>query len=204
MRWEKPIQSPTRAAFRCFSMGHGGGRGRDQGAAAGRDTNQTERSWESRRRGVPLPAPTSTARSGFIGPETSMSVQAALRGRTSRSCSDECHAVSRPHAITTARSMERTHRWLERCLRWHDEHGPTEHGRLRDRAGRSRPRAASRVERGRSPPASCGRESRSADRFGREKAQDARGGRLDDRRARAHGAPTGPRHLPRESGRSTT
>jgi queuine tRNA-ribosyltransferase len=24
----------------------------------------------------------------------------------------------------TARSTERTHRWLERCLRWHAEHGP--------------------------------------------------------------------------------
>jgi queuine tRNA-ribosyltransferase len=26
----------------------------------------------------------------------------------------------------TARSTERTHRWLERCLRWHEQHGPTE------------------------------------------------------------------------------
>mgnify|MGYP006191039597 CR=1 FL=1 len=25
----------------------------------------------------------------------------------------------------TARSTERTHRWLDRCLAWHDEHGPT-------------------------------------------------------------------------------
>jgi queuine tRNA-ribosyltransferase len=36
---------------------------------------------------------------------------------------DECTPfhVSREY---TERSMERTHRWLERCLRWHAEHGP--------------------------------------------------------------------------------
>jgi queuine tRNA-ribosyltransferase len=36
---------------------------------------------------------------------------------------DECT----PFHVTreyTARSMERTHRWLERCLAWHAEHGP--------------------------------------------------------------------------------
>ena len=36
---------------------------------------------------------------------------------------DECTPfhVSREY---TARSTERTHRWLERCLRWHADHGP--------------------------------------------------------------------------------
>jgi queuine tRNA-ribosyltransferase len=58
----------------------------------------------------------------FIGPETSMSVQAAL-GSDIALVFDECTPfhVSRDY---TARSMERTHRWLERCLRWHAEHGP--------------------------------------------------------------------------------
>ena len=51
-----------------------------------------------------------------------MAVQAAL-GSDIALAFDECT----PFHVTreyTARSMERTHRWLERCLRWHDEHGP--------------------------------------------------------------------------------
>src|SRR5205807_4823683 len=60
----------------------------------------------------------------FLGPETSMAVQAAL-GSDIALVLDECTPfhVSRDY---TARSMERTHRWLERCLRWHDENGPPE------------------------------------------------------------------------------
>jgi queuine tRNA-ribosyltransferase len=51
-----------------------------------------------------------------------MSVQAAL-GSDIALVLDECTPfhVSRDY---TAKSMERTHRWLERCLRWHREHGP--------------------------------------------------------------------------------
>jgi queuine tRNA-ribosyltransferase len=51
-----------------------------------------------------------------------MSVQAAL-GSDIALVFDECT----PFHVTreyTARSMERTHRWLDRCLRWHAEHGP--------------------------------------------------------------------------------
>ena len=60
----------------------------------------------------------------FLGPETSMAVQAAL-GSDIALVFDECT----PFHVTrdyTARSMERTHRWLERCLTWHAEHGPRE------------------------------------------------------------------------------
>jgi queuine tRNA-ribosyltransferase len=58
----------------------------------------------------------------FLGPETSMAVQAAL-GSDIALVFDECTPfhVSRDY---TARSMERTHRWLERCLRWHADNGP--------------------------------------------------------------------------------
>ena len=79
-------------------------------------------------------APTSTARARFMGPETSMEVQAAL-GSDIALVFDECT----PFHVTrdyTARSTERTHRWLDRCLAWHAEHGPDGPGRLRDRAGR--------------------------------------------------------------------
>ena len=60
----------------------------------------------------------------FLGPETSMAVQAAL-GSDIALVFDECT----PFHVTreyTARSTERTHRWLERCLSWHAEHGPSD------------------------------------------------------------------------------
>jgi queuine tRNA-ribosyltransferase len=58
----------------------------------------------------------------FMGPETSMEVQAAL-GSDIALAFDECTPfhVERDY---TARSMERTHRWLDRCTRWHAEHAP--------------------------------------------------------------------------------
>jgi queuine tRNA-ribosyltransferase len=58
----------------------------------------------------------------FMGPETSMEVQAAL-GSDIALAFDECTPfhVERDY---TAQSMERTHRWLDRCVAWHGEHGP--------------------------------------------------------------------------------
>jgi queuine tRNA-ribosyltransferase len=58
----------------------------------------------------------------FMGPETSMEVQAAL-GSDIALAFDECTPfhVERDY---TARSMERTHRWLDRCVVWHGEHAP--------------------------------------------------------------------------------
>ena len=58
----------------------------------------------------------------FMGPETSMEVQAAL-GSDIALAFDECTPfhVERDY---TARSMERTHRWLDRCLAWRREHAP--------------------------------------------------------------------------------
>ena len=58
----------------------------------------------------------------FMGPETSMEVQAAL-GSDIALAFDECTPfhVERDY---TARSMERTHRWLDRCVAWRGEHAP--------------------------------------------------------------------------------
>jgi queuine tRNA-ribosyltransferase len=58
----------------------------------------------------------------FMGPETSMEVQAAL-GSDIALAFDECTPfhVERDY---TARSMERTHRWLDRCVAWHRDHAP--------------------------------------------------------------------------------
>jgi queuine tRNA-ribosyltransferase len=60
----------------------------------------------------------------FMGPETSMEIQAKL-GSDIALAFDECTPfhVERDY---TARSMERTHRWLDRCIAWHREYGPAD------------------------------------------------------------------------------
>jgi queuine tRNA-ribosyltransferase len=60
----------------------------------------------------------------FMGPEESMGVQAALRSDIAL-VFDECTPFHADRDYT-ARSTERTHRWLGRCLAWHAEHGPAE------------------------------------------------------------------------------
>ena len=57
-----------------------------------------------------------------MGPETSMEVQAAL-GSDIALVFDECTPFHADREYT-ARSTERTHRWLDRCLAWHAQHGP--------------------------------------------------------------------------------
>jgi queuine tRNA-ribosyltransferase len=61
-------------------------------------------------------------RERFMGPETSMEVQASL-GSDIALAFDECtpYHVERDY---TAASMERTHRWLERCIAWCGDHAP--------------------------------------------------------------------------------
>jgi queuine tRNA-ribosyltransferase len=58
----------------------------------------------------------------FMGPETSMEVQAKL-GSDIALAFDECTPfhVDRDY---TARSTERTHRWLDRCVDWRADHAP--------------------------------------------------------------------------------
>ncbi len=58
----------------------------------------------------------------FLGPESSMEIQAKL-GADIALAFDECTPYHADRDYT-ASSMERTHRWLDRCLAWHDEHGP--------------------------------------------------------------------------------
>ena len=66
-----------------------------------------------------------------------MEVQAKL-GSDIALVFDECTPYHADREYT-ARSMERTHRWLGRCLEWHDGQRPRAPGGLRDRPGR-RPR----------------------------------------------------------------
>jgi queuine tRNA-ribosyltransferase len=125
MRWPAPIITDS-GGFQVFSMGHGGvadeikGR-RSVGAAQSgsrADSNGTILAIEEE--GVRFRSYLDGSER-FMGPETSMSVQAAL-GSDIALAFDECT----PFHVTrdyTARSMERTHRWLDRCLVWHDRHG---------------------------------------------------------------------------------
>ncbi|HSR26136.1 MAG TPA: tRNA guanosine(34) transglycosylase Tgt, partial [Candidatus Eisenbacteria bacterium] len=59
-----------------------------------------------------------------LGPEESMAIQAALGSDIALSF-DECTPAHADRDYT-ARSTERTHRWLERCLEWHDREGPAD------------------------------------------------------------------------------
>jgi queuine tRNA-ribosyltransferase len=119
MRWPGPIITDS-GGFQIFSMGHGTvadeikgrapyGNGRAGAIVAIEEEGVRFRSYLD-------------GRERFMGPESSMEVQAAL-GSDVALAFDECtpfHA-SREY---TQRSTERTQRWLERCLRWHAEHGP--------------------------------------------------------------------------------
>jgi len=129
MRWDGAIITDS-GGFQVFSMGHGGvadeikGRGRGGGAGvagAADGSGSTGAILSIDEEGVSFRSYVD-GRERFLSPETSMSVQAAL-GSDIALVFDECTPfhVSRDY---TERSMERTHRWLERCLRWHDEHGP--------------------------------------------------------------------------------
>jgi queuine tRNA-ribosyltransferase len=117
MGWEHPIITDS-GGFQVFSMGHGNvadeikGRGRPKldGSIVSIDEDGVRfRSYLD-------------GGERYMRPETSMEVQAALHSDIALAF-DECTPY---HATReyTARSTERTHRWLARCLRWHAEYGP--------------------------------------------------------------------------------
>jgi queuine tRNA-ribosyltransferase len=121
MSWRRPIITDS-GGFQVFSMGHGsvadeikGRRGQGPATASNGSIIAIEE------QGVRFRSYLDGAER-FLGPETSMAVQAAL-GSDIALVFDECT----PFHVTrdyTARSMERTHRWLERCLSWHEREGP--------------------------------------------------------------------------------
>jgi len=59
----------------------------------------------------------------YMGPQESMAVQAQL-GSDIALAFDECTPYHADRDYT-ARSADRTHRWLERCLAWHEREGPS-------------------------------------------------------------------------------
>ena len=131
MRWDKPVITDS-GGFQVFSMGHGTVadeiKGRSANAGDRPQGDATPRSGailSIGEEGVAFRSYIDGARR-FLAPETSMEVQAAL-GSDIALVFDECMPfhVSRDY---TARSTERTHRWLDRCLAWHAEHAPSWQG----------------------------------------------------------------------------
>jgi queuine tRNA-ribosyltransferase len=115
MAWRRPIITDS-GGFQVFSMGHGSVADEIKGRRGQRESRILSIDEE----GVRFQSYADGSEK-FMGPETSMQVQAAL-GSDIALAFDECTPfhVDRDY---TARSTERTHRWLERCLAWQDEHG---------------------------------------------------------------------------------
>jgi queuine tRNA-ribosyltransferase len=117
MGWERAIITDS-GGFQVFSLAHGGvadevkGSGRPIAEGAVLEIGEDGVRFRSYRDGVER----------FLSPEVSMEVQAAL-GSDIALVFDECtpYHASRDY---TARSTQRTHRWLQRCLRWHERQGP--------------------------------------------------------------------------------
>jgi queuine tRNA-ribosyltransferase len=120
MGWERALITDS-GGFQVFSLAHGGvanevkGSGRQGGGEHGSVVSIEEEGvhFRSYRDGTEL----------FISPEVSMRVQAAL-GSDVALAFDECTPFHADRDYT-ARSTERTHRWLDRCLEWHGENGPS-------------------------------------------------------------------------------
>ena len=115
MGWDRPIITDS-GGFQVFSMGHGS----VADEVKRRRGNSQSRILSIEEEGVSFRAYTDGAER-FMGPETSMEVQAAL-GSDIALAFDECTPFHVDRAYTL-RSMERTHRWLDRCVAWQAEHG---------------------------------------------------------------------------------
>jgi len=118
MGWERALITDS-GGFQVFSLAHGGvanevkGSGRSGGEHGSRvEISEEGARFRSPRDGTEL----------FISPEVSMQVQAAL-GSDIALVFDECTPFHADRDYT-ARSTERTHRWLDRCLEWHEREGP--------------------------------------------------------------------------------
>src|SRR5262245_55752614 len=118
MGWDRALITDS-GGFQVFSLAHGGvadevkGSGRPGGGHGSVvRIDEDGVAFRSYRDGAEL----------FISPEVSMEVQAKLASGIAL-VFDECTPYPADRE-STARSMERTHRWLGRCLDWHDADGP--------------------------------------------------------------------------------
>jgi queuine tRNA-ribosyltransferase len=119
MGWERAIITDS-GGFQVFSLAHGGVadeiKGRRGGVAGGAKVEISEE-------GVAFQSLLDGS-NRFLGPEESMRIQRAL-GSDVALTFDECTPAHADRDYT-ARSTERTHRWLERCLEWHEREGPAD------------------------------------------------------------------------------
>jgi len=119
MAWDKAIITDS-GGFQVFSLAHGGvaeeikgSGGKRDGLAAVLGIEEEGVRFRSYRDGSEL----------MLSPEESMSIQAKLASDIALTF-DECTPFHADREYT-ARSTERTHRWLKRCLDWHEENGPS-------------------------------------------------------------------------------
>jgi queuine tRNA-ribosyltransferase len=110
MGWERPIITDS-GGYQVFSMGHGSVA---EEVKRRRDRRQSM-VISIAEEGVRFRS-YADGRERFMGPETSMEVQAAL-GSDIALAFDECTPFHVEREYTAA-SMERTHRWLDRCVEW--------------------------------------------------------------------------------------
>jgi queuine tRNA-ribosyltransferase len=120
MGWERAIITDS-GGFQVFSLAHGGVADEIKGRK--RDASGEGAVLEISERGVRFRSYVDGSER-FMGPEESMAVQSAL-GSDIALAFDECTPYHAERDYT-ARSTERTHRWLERCVGWHEGHGPPE------------------------------------------------------------------------------
>jgi queuine tRNA-ribosyltransferase len=116
MGWRRPIVTDS-GGFQVFSMGHGSVADEIKRRRGDRESRILSIDEE----GVRFRSYVDGGER-FMGPETSMEVQAKL-GSDIALAFDECTPFHSSRDYT-ARSMERTHRWLDRCLSWSAAHAP--------------------------------------------------------------------------------
>jgi queuine tRNA-ribosyltransferase len=115
MGWDGPIITDS-GGFQVFSMGHGTVADEIKGRRSGRLDGAILSIEEA---GVRFRSYVD-GEVRFLGPETSMEIQEAL-GSDIVVAFDECTPFNVDREYTAA-STERTHRWLERCMRWREDH----------------------------------------------------------------------------------
>jgi queuine tRNA-ribosyltransferase len=120
MGWEGPIITDS-GGFQVFSMGHGTVADEVKGRSPHGQADRAGSILAIEEDGVRFRSYVDGG-TRFLSPEGSMAIQAVL-GSDIALVFDECTPFHVERAYTE-RSTERTHRWLDRCLSWHAEHGP--------------------------------------------------------------------------------
>ena len=119
MSWERPVITDS-GGFQVFSLAHGSVADEIKGR---RGSTSSGAVVEISEEGVRFRSYLDGSEHS-LSPERSMEVQALL-GSDIALAFDECTPFHEGRDYT-GRSTERTHRWLGRCLDWHEENGPAD------------------------------------------------------------------------------